>query len=268
MRRLLPSAARLLDAAVVVLILALFVAGWETYVRLGDVKEFVLPAPSVVAETMVDERGSLLRGAAETTKAFVLGFLLAATVGVALATLVVSLPRIGRGVYPLVVASQTVPVIAVAPLIVIWLGFGLWPKVVTAALISFFPVVVSTVVGYRTVSESAIDLMRSIPAGRATTFRKLLVPAALPSMFAGFRTASVLAVIGAVVGEFVAGGTGLAAAIVLAKSSLQTEVVIANIVALAVLGSLFYAAIASLERLATPWRFSTVRPRRRLMPAW
>jgi NitT/TauT family transport system permease protein len=266
-RRLL-SPARLLDAAVVVLILVLFVVAWEAYVRLGDVKEFVLPPPSVVAETLVTERAALLEGAVETTKAFVLGFVLAAAVGVALATLIVSLPRIGRGIYPLVVASQTVPVIAVAPLIVIWLGFGLWPKVATSALISFFPVVVTTVVGYRSVSESSIDLMRSIPAGRPTMFRKLMVPAALPSMFAGFRTAAVLAVIGAVVGEFVAGGTGLAAAIVLAKSSLQTDVVIANIVALAVLGILFYGAISLIERLAMPWRFNAVKPRRRLLPAW
>jgi NitT/TauT family transport system permease protein len=267
-RRVVPPAARLIDGAVVVAVLGLFVFGWEAYVRLGDVKDFVLPAPTVVAETIVTERSALLEGAVETTKAFVLGFLLAAAVGVALATLVVSLPRIGRGVYPLVVASQTVPVIAVAPLIVIWLGFGLWPKVVTSALIAFFPVVVTTVVGYRSVDESSIDLMRSIPAGRATMFRKLMVPAALPSMFAGFRTAAVLAVIGAVVGEFVAGGTGLAAAIVLAKSALQTDVVIANIVALAVLGILFYGVISLVERMAMPWRFSAVKPRRRLMAVW
>lgn len=251
--------ARLADAAVVAAILALFVAGWEAYVRMSSIEQFVLPAPSMVAETLWTDRDAVLGGSLETTKAFLLGFALAATVGVLLAVLIVSIPRVGRGVYPLVVASQTVPVIAVAPLLIIWLGFGIWSKVVVSALISFFPVVVTSVLGFRSVSDSSIDLMRSIPAGRLAMFRKLIIPAALPSMFAGFRTASVLSVIGAVVGEFVAGGTGLAALINIARAALETEKVMAYIVALAVLGMLFYAVIAIVERLVTPWRFHQVK---------
>lgn len=253
-----------LDAAVVAAILGGFVAAWEAYVRLADLRPFVLPPPTRVAETFWHTRDLILTASGETTKAFLGGFAIAVVVGVGAAALIVAVPRLGRGIYPLVVASQTVPVIAIAPLLIIWLGFGIWTKIVVSALIAFFPIVVTSVAGFRSVPSTSLDLMRSLPSPALTTFRKLVVPSALPSMFAGFRTASVLAVIGAVVGEFVAGGRGLASGIVLAKASLQTDRVIANIVALSILGLLFYGAVALAERLATPWRYSTVKRRRGL----
>ena len=250
------------EALPVFLVVGAFLAVWELYVRLADVRPFVLPAPSQVGRTMWEDRSLVLAGSANTAAEFLLGFLLAASAGIALSILIVSLPRLGRGVYPLLVASQTVPVIAVAPLLIIWLGFGLWTKVAVSALISFFPVVVTSVAGFRSVSQSSIDLMRSIPASRWATFRMLMIPSALPSIFAGLKTASVLAVIGAVVGEFVAGGRGLASGIVLARATLRTDRIMALIVALSILGLVFYGAVALCARWAMPWTVSRVGGRR------
>lgn len=260
-----PPAARrwALDAFPVIVVMGAFLAAWEVYVRAADVRPFVLPAPSQVARTMWVDRSLILSGSAHTAAEFVLGFLLAASTGLALGILIVSLPRIGRGIYPLLVASQTVPVIAVAPLLIIWLGFGIWTKVAVSALISFFPIVVTSVAGFRSVSPASIDLMRSIPASRGATFRMLMIPSALPSIFAGLKTAAVLAVIGAVVGEFVAGGEGLASGIVLARATLRTDRIMALIVALSILGLVFYGAVALCARWAMPWTVSRVGGRRR-----
>lgn len=250
------------SAAPPLLVLVVFVALWQLCVWSFGIRPFILPSPLTIIATFWTNLASIGEAAVATAMAFVGGFVLAVIVGLALAVLIVAAPRVGRGVYPLLIASQTIPVIAIAPLLIIWLGFGLIVKVVIAGIIAFFPIVVGAVLGFRQVSPTAIDLMRSLPASRTAIFTKLLFPSALPAIFAGLRTGSVLAVVGSVVGEFVAGGDGLASHIITARSQFQTDRVMADILALGLLGAAFYGVIAQIEYFALPWNhgsFQTVR---------
>ena len=235
---------------------------WQLVCVVFHVRAFVLPSPVAILSVFFANIGEIAAASAVTAVSFVGGFALAIVVGLLLAVLIIALPGLGRGIYPLLIASQTVPTIAIAPLLIIWLGFGLTVKIVIAAVIAFFPIVVSAVLGFRSVSPSSIDLMRSLPASKAAIFRKLFFPSALPTIFAGLRTASVLAVIGAVVGEFVAGGDGLASHIVIARSQFETDRVMADLLGLAILGALFYGLISAIEYWALPWKRMSSRPSR------
>jgi NitT/TauT family transport system permease protein len=253
------AASLLRGAAAPLLVLMIFLAIWQLGVWAFAVRPFILPSPLVVLVSFWDNRTSIGEAALATAAAFIGGFALAVAVGLGLAVLIVAAPRVGRGIYPLLIASQTIPVIAIAPLLIIWLGFGLIVKVVIAAVIAFFPIVVGAVLGFRSVSPTAIDLMRSLPASRTAIFTKLLFPSALPTIFAGLRTGSVLAVVGSVVGEFVAGGDGLASHIITARSQFQTDRVMADILALGLLGAAFYGVVAQVEYLALPWQHRSFR---------
>lgn len=247
-----------------VLVLLAFLVFWHLAVVVFSIRPFVLPSPLVVGATFARHFTEIAEAGAVTALSFLGGFAAGSTLGLALAVLIIVAPRLGRGIYPLLIASQTIPVIAIAPLLIIWLGFGLTVKVAVSAIIVFFPVVVSAVLGFRSVSPSSIDLMRSLPASRTTIFRKLYFPSALPTIFAGLRTAAVLSVIGAVVGEFVAGGDGLASHIIIARSQFETDRVMADIAGLALLGAAFYSLIAAVEHWALPWkRLAFRRPRGR-----
>ena len=250
------------NAAPPAMVLVGFIVIWQLCVVVLGIRPFVLPSPLTVVATFWEELPSIAEAASATAVAFVGGFALATVVGLSLAVLIVAAPRLGRGIYPLLIASQTVPVIAIAPLLIIWLGFGLTVKVVIAAIIAFFPIVVGAILGFRSVSPTSIDLMRSLPASRTAVFTKLMFPSALPTIFAGLRTGSVLSVVGSVVGEFVAGGDGLASHIIIARSQFQTDRVMADILGLALLGAAFYGVVAQLEYWALPWRHHSVRKRR------
>lgn len=250
------------SAGPALLAMLVFLVLWQVGVSVFSVRPFILPSPIAVLTSFWDNRASIGEASVATAMAFIGGFALATVVGIGLAVLIVAAPRIGRGVYPLLIASQTIPVIAIAPLLIIWLGFGLVVKVVIASIIAFFPIVVGAVLGFRSVSPTSIDLMRSLPASRSAIFTKLLFPSALPTIFAGLRTGSVLAVVGSVVGEFVAGGDGIASHIITARSQFQTDRVMADIVALALLGAAFYGVVALAEHFALPWKHQSFRPGR------
>lgn len=232
---------------------------WQGAVMIFGMRPYILPSPLEVGRTFADNFEQIAQAASVTAVSFLGGFLLALAVGLSLAVLIIVSPKLGRGIYPLLIASQTIPTIAIAPLLIIWLGFGLWVKVVISAVIAFFPIVVSAVLGFRSVSPTAVDLMRSFPASRTAIFRKLFIPSALPTIFAGMRTASVLSVIGAVVGEFVAGGDGLASHIIIARSQFETSRVMADLLGLAISGAIFYGVISALEFWALPWKRQSVR---------
>lgn len=247
-------AVALRDNAPPIVVLVSFLLFWHAAVVLLEIRPFVLPTPVAVISSFSENFSEILRAAAFTAMEFSGGFLLATLVGLTLAMIIVLAPRVGRGIYPLLIASQTIPVIAIAPLLIIWLGFGITVKVVISAIISFFPIVVSSVLGFRSVSPTSIELMRSFPASRSAIFRKLFFPSALPTIFAGLRTGSVLSVIGSVVGEFVAGGEGLASHIIIARSQFETDRVMADILGLSLMGAIFYGLIALVEYWALPWK--------------
>jgi len=187
---------------------ALLNAVWELLVRLLRVPAYLLPPPSAVATALFEHAGTLARGVAITGKAALLGFLLSGIFGVAVAVLITAARWVERAVYPFTVFLQTVPLVAIAPLLVVWFGFGIRPVAVAAFVVSVFPVIVNTVTGLRSTDPALLDLFRLAGASRAARLFKLRLPYALPNIFAGLKVAAGLAVIGAVVGEFVASYAG------------------------------------------------------------
>lgn len=226
---------------------------WEVAVGLGDVPEYILPAPSVIVEEIVDQARVIFNHSLVTLGEVILGFLLSVVVAIPLGVAIHYSPFLARVFYPLLVASQTVPKIAIAPLLVIWFGFGLAPKVLIAFLIAFFPIVIDTVVGLRRTEEEMVYLVRSMGANRLQIFLKLSLPNALPSIFGGLKVAITLAVVGAVVGEFLAADSGLGYMLVVANGYLDTALVFAGIIALSVIGIVLFFIVELLERLIVPW---------------
>ena len=184
----------------------------------------------------------------------VLGFGLGLVAGLAVGALVDAVPVLRRAIYPLVVASQTVPIPAIAPLLLIWFGYGLLPKILVTALIAFFPLAVNTVDGLRSTDRDVLDLLRSLGAGRWGRFRLAKLPSALPFVFSGAKIAVSVAVIGAVFGEFVGSSAGLGYLINRSRAQFLTDRVFACIVLLAIMGIGLFALVVLAERLLLPWR--------------
>lgn len=231
--------------------LVALVALWEVWVRLFDVHRFILPAPSAIFEVIVGQWPNLLQHTWITTYEIGLGFLIGNVAAVILATIIANSRLAERIFYPIIIASQTVPKIAIAPLFLIWFGTGLEPKIIITAIVCFFPTVVNTVQGLRAVDPNAINLFQLVAASRAQVFRKLQFPNALPYFFAGLRISIALAVIGAVIGEWVGASAGLGYLVMYATQTLRTDLMFAALVLIALLGMLLYLAVVLIERLVS-----------------
>lgn len=236
------------------LVLAVLIAIWEVAVRIAQTPRWMLPPPSAIARTMWTDRSLLLYHTRVTLVEVALGFGLALVAGLAAGVAIDSSRIVERAVYPLIIASQTIPMVALAPLMLIWFGYGLMPKVLVTALVSFFPLAVNTVDGLRAADGEVLSLLRSLGAGRWTRFRLAKLPAALPSIFSGARIAIAFSVIGAVFGELVGASAGLGYLMQRAAAQFLTARVFAAIVILALLGTGLFAAVTILERLLLPWR--------------
>lgn len=239
-----------------------FTLAWELAVRGFRIPEFILPAPSQVIALFAEGRAPILSHTWVTLLEIVLGFFGAIFLGIGLAILITVSKGFEQAVYPLLVASQAVPKLAVAPLFVIWMGFGMDAKIAIAVLITFFPVVIDTVTGLRSAPIEMIYLARSMGAGRWQVFRYFVLPNALPSIFSGLKVAITLSVAGAIVGEFVGADRGLGYLILLATGKMQTDLVFGAITVLALIGILLFYLVLVAERLALPWHVSA---RSRLM---
>ncbi len=253
------------------LVIAALIGSWQLVVHEFDVKPYVLPAPSSIARVTATNWDILFPNLRRTAEEMLLGFGLATGVGVLLGTLIAASTVFRRGVFPLVIASQTVPVIAIAPVLVIWFGYDILPRVLVTALIAFFPLTVNTVTGFRAVDPELVRLFRSLNASRTQIFCKLTFPSGLPYIFAGLKVAATLSVIGATVGEWVGADKGLGYLIVTDTSQLETTRVFASIFLLSMSGIVLYLLVAGLEWMSLPWRHS-VRARRRftsrISPQW
>jgi ABC-type nitrate/sulfonate/bicarbonate transport system permease component len=234
-------------------LLVLATGSWEAMARLGAVEDYLLPAPSEVATALVDDRHLLLSDTWVTAQEVLIGFALALALGLALAILLHLSPLLRRAVYPLVVASQAVPVIVIAPILVIWFGFGMTPKLIVIALICFFPIVVNTFDGLQSVDRDHVKMLQTLNASRSDVFRYLELPASLPYLFSGARIAVAVAVIGAVFGELVGSDAGLGHAIQIGTAQLLTARVFAAVLILSVMAIALFALISALERWAVPW---------------
>ena len=237
-----------------------FILLWELVVTLTDIKPYILPAPSLIMVAMWEKMPRLLHAAAFTVQPMLLGFVAAVILGVLMALGIAFSRRIEGVVYPLLVFFQIIPKIAVAPLFIIWFGFGLAPKVLLVFLLSFFPVVVSAITAFRSVDADVMDLVRSTGASRLRTFWKVQLPHALPTLFTGFKVAAALSSTAAVVAEFVASDRGLGFLLLEFNGALDTTMTFATIIVLSVLGLALYGLVELLERYTIPWHVSQRQP--------
>jgi NitT/TauT family transport system permease protein len=232
---------------------------WELVVRLLNIPEYILPAPSKVLLDLSQNLHVVLPAAYYTLQPMVLGFLMAAVLGVALALLVVYSSAFEALFYPLLVVLQIIPKIAIAPLFIIWVGFGLPSKILLVFLLSFFPIVVNSIVAFKSIESEVYDLAKSYRASRLRIFWQVELPSALPSLFAGFKVAAALSATAAVVAEFVASDNGLGYLLLGYNGNMNTSMTFAIIVVLSLLGLLLYGAVELVERWAIPWHVSQRR---------
>ncbi|MFU0505543.1 ABC transporter permease [Pseudaminobacter sp. NGMCC 1.201702] len=230
------------------LILATALLGaWQALVPLLGLSEFVLPTPLAIAKRIVSEFPLLATHAYVTLFEVVSGFTMGVLIGIPLALSIFYSRAFERAIYPILVALQTVPKVALAPLLVLYLGYGWAPKITLAFLISFFPIVISTVVGLQSLDKNLVNLVRSMGASEWQTFFKIRLPAALPNIFGGFKVAVSLAVIGAVIGEYVAAERGLGYLQLQANSLFDTTLNFATVVTISGLGVVLYFVIDFVE---------------------
>ncbi len=239
-----------------ILSFAILLVAWEVLVRLLGVKMYILPPPSAVLATLWTKWPTIGTAAWYTAQPMLIGYGLAVVIGVALALSFALSRLIESIVYPQIVFLQIIPKIAIAPLFMIWFGYGLTSKVLIVFLLSFFPVVVSAVQAFRSMDRDILDLARITGASPVRMFFKVQVPHALPTMFTGFKVAAALASTAAVVAEFVSSDRGLGYLLVDYTNRFDTPGVFAAILVLSIMGLTLYAAVEAIERISIPWHVS------------
>jgi putative hydroxymethylpyrimidine transport system permease protein len=237
------------------LVLAVLIGAWELYVDLGGADPLILPAPHEIAKALYTDRSLLWSNFLVTAREVLLGMLLAALAGLAFSVALHFSQTLRRAIYPLLVASQTVPIPMLAPVLVLWLGFGIFPKLVVIALVSFFSIVVTTLAALAAVDPDLIKLMRTFDASRVTTFRQVELPAALPGLFTGAKIAVVVAVIGAVFAEWAGASSGLGFLFEQSIPQLLTARAYAAVAILSVFAIALFALLTLAERLVLPWAY-------------
>jgi NitT/TauT family transport system permease protein len=236
---------------------AIILGVWQLYVEIWHVSKIVLPSPADILHASWQQSGLLLRETWPTALESLYGFLLAVLIGVPMAVCVANSRVLNLSLYPILIATQSVPKVAVAPIVLVWFGLGLESKLAIAFLVAFFPIVVDTATGLQATPPGLLELARSLRASAWQVFWKVQFPAALPFVFSGAKIAITLAVIGAVIGEFVGSTNGLGNLLLSANSQLNGPLAWAALVWLSLLGILLFAAVALLERLTMPWAGAT-----------
>lgn len=227
---------------------------WQLLVQALTIPQYVLPAPTEIVAVIFGNGSLLIGNLLVTSEEVLLGFALAFAVSMLVGYLIAHVPSVRTALYPLIIGSQTIPVIAIAPLLIIWFGYNMLPKILVTALIAFFPMTINTVAGYLSIDEAYVKFFKTMKLSRWTLFRTLQWPAALPYIFAGAKVSATLSVIGATVGEWVGATQGLGHLIVLDTNQIDTARVFASIVLLAVMGLILFGLVALAERLMVPWR--------------
>lgn len=236
-----------LDRYSALLVAGVLIGGWQILVPLSGLSAFVLPTPFAIATRMINDAPLLAAHLYVTLLEVIFGFATGVLIGVPLALSIFYSKHFERAIYPILVGLQTVPKVSLAPILVLYLGYGWAPKIVLAFLISFFPIVISTVVGLQSLDKNLVNLVRSMGANEWQTFFKLRLPAALPNIFGGFKVAISLAVIGAVIGEYVAAERGLGYLQLQANSQFDTTLNFATVVTISLLGVILYYIIDVVE---------------------
>jgi len=227
---------------------------WELVVRAADVPDYLFPAPSAVASSFGGNASLLWHATLVTLREIVLGYLLAVAVALALAVVLHLSAALRRALLPILVLSQTVPTVLLAPILAILLGYGIGPKLVVVAVVCFFPIVVNAVDGLRSADPELVRMMRTLHGNRLAIFRRVELPGALPAIFSGARVAATYAAVGAVFGEWTGSSSGLGFVILQAQPALETARIFAAIVVLSALALALYALVTLAERLLVPWQ--------------
>jgi NitT/TauT family transport system permease protein len=229
---------------------------WEAFVVGFHIGTWLLPRPSAILADCIYHAGTLLPAAWVTAQEILIGFFLSVTLGILVAIAIVSNKVVEESSYPLLVTTQLIPKIAIAPILTTWFGFGMAPKVTMCFLISFFPMVIDSIVGLRSVPIGKLQLALTMGASRGQLFTKIRLPNALPNIFGGMKIASTLAVVGALVGEFISSDQGLGRVMLLANGDFNATLLFAAITYLTVIGLILFSIIELLERLFIPWHVS------------
>lgn len=226
---------------------------WEAWVDVRDIRSYLLPAPSAVGRALADDPGRYLGALGESLVAALGGLMLASMAAFALAILMAHSRALERALYPPALLIKVTPIVAVYPLLMIWFGFGIGPRIVVAALITFFPMLVNAVVGLRAVDPAAMDVLRVLDASRSQVFWKLRLPSSLPYVFAALRISVPLSLIGAVVAEFLSGSAGMGRLILIANGDWATDVLFGAVVVLAAAGIGMTAILSYVEARVLAW---------------
>src|SRR5262245_11805921 len=229
---------------------------WEAVVQGFGIKPYILPAPSLIAAQLARRWTVILDAASFTGQSMLIGFAVSVLLGIALALIVAGSRRLQDLIYPVLVFLQIIPKIAIAPLFIIWIGYGLTSKVLIVFLLSFFPVLVSAITAFKSVDPEIMDLARSTGASQMRIFFMVRLPHALPTLFTGIKVAAALSATAAVVAEFVASDRGLGYKILEYQNNFDTPMTFGVILVLCVMGLLLYGAVELVERLAIPWHVS------------
>jgi NitT/TauT family transport system permease protein len=247
---------RLPSAAYPIITLLVAITIWELSVVLFAIPSYLLPPFHKVIATLGLEAPTLAMHSVTTLVEIFLGFALTIAVAIPISIAIAASTLIDKLVYPVLVASQTIPKVAIAPLLLVWLGFGLAPKIAIVVIVAFFPLVIATVAGLKSTPVEMLQLGRSMGLSRRAMFQKVVLPQALPQIFAGVKVAVTLSVIGAVVGEFVGSDSGLGYLLIRALANLDIELMFADLIVLSLIGVVLFNAVSLLEKRAIPWHAS------------
>jgi putative hydroxymethylpyrimidine transport system permease protein len=234
-------------------LLAAAVGVWELVVRAAHVPDYLFPAPSAVASALGSDAGLLGSATAVTVREVALGYLLAIVLALALAVVLHFSAALRRALLPILVLSQTVPTVVLAPVLAILLGYGIVPKLVVVAIVCFFPIVVNAVDGLRSADAELVRMMRTLHGSRLAIFRRVEVPGALPAIFSGARIAATYAAVGAVFGEWAGSSSGLGFVMLQAQPTLATARIFAAVFILSAIALALFALVTLAERLVVPW---------------
>jgi ABC-type nitrate/sulfonate/bicarbonate transport system permease component len=241
------------------LLLVLLLVCWQVVTTVWQIEPWLLPSPLQIVQAALDARGLLGPHIWQTMAETLVGFALATTVGFGLALTIDFSTTLRRAIYPILVVSQTVPIIAIAPLLVIWFGYGILPKVLVVSLVCFFPIVVSMADGLQSADPDLIALLQAMGASRGQVFWKVRLPGALPAVFSGVKIAITYSVIGAIIGEWVGASRGLGVFMLRSTNAFRTDWLFAAIAITALLSVILFLIVSGLERALLPWYHTAQR---------
>ena len=241
------------DGLIPFVFIGILLAGWEYTVKLRAIPEWILPGPVQIVRTLIDNAPLIAKHAQSTLIECLAGFAVAILFSFIVAFLMDEISLFRKAVYPLIVASQTIPIVSVAPLFIIWFGYGILPKIIVVVLVCFFPIAISLLSGLAAVDNDYLELFRSMQASKLKIFRMVKLPLAMPSFFSGLRISAAYSVMGAVIGEWLGAKQGLGTYMTLAQRSFQVDRVFAAILAVTLLSAALFALVSIIERIVIPW---------------